>query len=620
MNATRSAKETPSPLSYGLAILFIAFAAVMALLLTLEHVAGMALPGCGEGSPCQEVANSFWGKIRLGSFEWPTAYLGLAYFLAILVSWIAIKGRASIWYINLIRFGALISLGFCIIIIVDRSLCLYCIASHVGNFAFWLTAERIKGHRDKSFSFMPSLAITGVLVSVLVGIWDAQQQASVIETAEAERGAATQQIIQNASDATNQEGGSDSAGESGESALFTGRYRVGPEDAPIRIVMYTDYQCQDCYRLEQQAARLYNERDDVSISIKFFPFNSDCNRYITRRAHANSCWAARAAEAAGILYGPDGFWKVHRWLFEKRGAFRNTQDLTDGIASLGLDPTGLVQLMTDDKTLAAVRADTEEAKEYGLHFTPMIFINGVELKGWTAPDALIKTVEQVAATNPPRLTAAADHPPTAAQKFVDDWQESRLIRMPADVRSWSQGSPNPKVKIVVWGDYQEAGTALADSILTAFAASRTDVSYTYRHNPVNSDCNPKLPDRRHIHACRMAQAAEAAGEIAGAEGYWQVHQWLLKTLDNYSDDALREAVEAMGLDSAALFAEMDSGEMDRYILEDIDAGDALPVLRHGMPAGIFSVPSVFVNDRYVVRWRNESETVLWDVLEAAAAE
>ena len=31
---------------------------------------------------------------------------------------------------------------------------------------------------------------------------------------------------------------------------FTGRYRLGPESSPIRIVMLTDYQCVDCQRVE----------------------------------------------------------------------------------------------------------------------------------------------------------------------------------------------------------------------------------------------------------------------------------------------------------------------------------------------------------------------------------
>jgi len=42
----------------------------------------------------------------------------------------------------------------------------------------------------------------------------------------------------------------------------------------------------------------------------------------------------------------------------------------------------------DDATLQEVKKDIDEAYTLGIYFTPMIFINGVELKGWNAPQAL----------------------------------------------------------------------------------------------------------------------------------------------------------------------------------------------------------------------------------------
>ena len=64
--------------------------------------------------------------------------------------------------------------------------------------------------------------------------------------------------------------------------------------------MLTDYQCPDCRRLEDEAMRLVEERDDLSLSIKHFPMCAEatpgvpCNKYVKRTLHANACWAARA--------------------------------------------------------------------------------------------------------------------------------------------------------------------------------------------------------------------------------------------------------------------------------------------------------------------------------------
>jgi protein-disulfide isomerase len=201
--------------------------------------------------------------------------------------------------------------------------------------------------------------------------------------------------------------------------------------------MFTDYQCQDCYNIEtQQLSKLLAERNDVAISIKYFPFCRECNPFVDRDLHQNACWAARAAEAAGMLWGTEGFWKMHAWLFAHHGVFETTAAIEAGIRELGYDPRGFVETMTGPETLRRVQEDTKEAKALGLYFTPMIFINGVELKGWYAPNALLRAVAQVAASNPPARTAADDHPPLAHEKYVADWRDEPVRQMPADTRTW----------------------------------------------------------------------------------------------------------------------------------------------------------------------------------------
>ena len=99
-------------------------------------------------------------------------------------------------------------------------------------------------------------------------------------------------------------------------AGFTGRYRRGPEASPIRLVLLTDYQCLDCQKVEAEVEAIMASRSDVALSIKHYPFCAEaapgvpCNKYV-KTLHANACWAARAAEAAGILKGEQGFWDIY---------------------------------------------------------------------------------------------------------------------------------------------------------------------------------------------------------------------------------------------------------------------------------------------------------------------
>jgi protein-disulfide isomerase len=368
--------------------------------------------------------------------------------------------------------------------------------------------------------------------------------------------------------------------------MFTGRYRVGPAEAPIRIVMFTDYQCEDCYKIEQQLVQLYNARKDMSISIKHYPFCTDCNPEVKSTLHANACWAARAAEAAGVLWGPEGFWKMHAWLFDRKGGFETTEELESGIREMGYDPKGFIQVMTSPETEKAIKADAAEAKQLGLFFTPMIFINGVELRGWNTPNALIRAVDALAAVNPPARSAAHDRPSRAFEKYIADWREAPLVNLPADKKPWALGPDDAKVKVVVWGDYQEPYCTQADAIIRAFAARRDDVQYTYRHYPFNSDCNSQVSNRRFPNACRAALAAEAAGRLGGNDGYWKMHAWLMENREKFDDATLRPAATEMGFDADALFAAMEQPELQASILDDIQAAKQLPQLRYGVRPGL----------------------------------
>jgi protein-disulfide isomerase/uncharacterized membrane protein len=590
-------------------------ASVMSAMLVLDHLGGLSLPGCGPGSECAKAAASVWGKVPY--INWPVSFLGLAYFLGALIAWLASRQGVPAAFRWLVRLGALASFGFILVIIFGGYACKYCLAAHAGNFGFWACVELSRGISTASLRPITTTIAVFVAASIVLGIVDAREKRIAERKQEALLAESTSQIIGASAQTATPPGKGASApttAPAGAEPVFTGRYRVGPAEAAIRIVMFTDYQCEDCYKIEQQLVQLYNTRKDLSVSIKHFPFNSECNPGLGSTLHGNACWAARAAEAAGKLWGPEGFWKMHVWLFNQKGRFETTAALENGIREIGYDPKGFIQAMTSDEPLELIKADVAEAKRLGLYFTPMIFINGVELKGWTAPNALLRAVEQVAATNPPARSAAFDHPPAAFEKYVDDWRVQPLLMLPPDKQAWTLGPADAKVKIVMWGDYQEEGCTQADAIIRAFAKGRTDLQYTYRHYPFNSDCNPRLKEQRFPNSCRAAKAAEAAGRLGGNDGYWKMHGWLMENREKFSDAALRAAATQMGFDADALLAAMEQPELQANIVDDIEAAKQLPQLRHGLPPGLYGIPTIFVNGRYIPRWQLDDKPVLKDIL------
>lgn len=596
----------------------------MSLLLVVEHVSGLSLPGCGHGGPCEQAANSLWGKVPL--INWPVSFLGLAYFLAALAAWMVTRGAVPGALRQLARLGALASLGFCIILVREWLLCPYCIAAHLGNFAFWITLERMTPRAPRPGYALVSAGVVFVLATAGLGVWDARHRALAAAAAEQDLADATRRIVERSRKpgpvstkpaVVQSAPAAPTAAHTDQPPMylsqpFTGRYRLGPEEAPIRIVMITDYQCSDCQRFENEAHALVKGRNDVSLSVKHFPFCRQCNPYVKRDLHPNACWAARAAEATGIMWGNDGFWKMHRWLFDRKGAFETAAELEAGIRQLGYDPQGFAAVMESEEPLRRIRADAKEAMELGLHFTPMVFINGVELKkGWHAANALRRMVEEVAATNPPRRTAAHDWPPRALEKYLADWRDQPAPRMPADTRAWSLGPDDGALEVVMFGDYQDPNTAEADRIVRGFVADRGGVQYTFRHYPLSSDCNPTVKDQRHPHACRASQAAEAAGRLAGDEGYWRMHVWLLEHQAELSDDGLGAAAVEMGLAADALFAAMEQADVRAAVANDIQAGQRL---------GLRAIPMIFVDGRFVPRWHLNEKPLLGRFLTEAAEE
>ena len=91
----------------------------------------------------------------------------------------------------------------------------------------------------------------------------------------------------------------------------------GPADAAHTVVVFSDFECIRCREFAaffRQKIEL-NERLSVRIVFKHYPLNPECNPHARRMTHPNACAAARAAEAARLIGGNEGFWRMHDQLF-----------------------------------------------------------------------------------------------------------------------------------------------------------------------------------------------------------------------------------------------------------------------------------------------------------------
>ncbi|MBL8860077.1 MAG: thioredoxin domain-containing protein [Planctomycetes bacterium] len=579
-------KSENAPNRFVLGLFLLAAALVAALIQVLDALGAMTSPGCGLQSGCHAAASSVFG--RLPVLEWPLSYVGTAWFAGLLVVWILTRGdigRAWGW---VVRVGVAASLFYAGVLAGRGFVCPYCIAVHVANVAFLVMLEtRAQPLRARGFSSVgPALATVGA-----IGIALALSHAQFADSARAQAEHALQQTT-----AALQAGRDEDTAKG-----FVGRHARGKAQAGARIVVFTDYQCEDCHKFEAQLDRVLAADADTSVAIRHFPMCASCNPHALD-LHPNACWAARAAEAAAIVGGDSGFWRMSDWLFARRGSFTEGE-LDKGLVELGFDRRAFLAAMHSEETLARVREDIDIGMRIGLTSTPMIFINGVELRGFEAPNALERALAEARAQ--PRTAVV---PPSARERFLNEWRTAPRVVLPVDMKPHVLGAPDAPVKIVLFGDYQEPFTCAADIELRALTLNNPRVSYAFRAFPVNKACNSVAELDLHPRACLAALGAEAAGVMQGEDGFWALHDWIMTHRTELNDGTLTQAAEDLGMPRADYWNALLRPEIEMWLAEDVRAAKALDLKQ---------IPLIYIDGRRVTNWKSGEESLLGAIVAEA---
>jgi protein-disulfide isomerase len=168
--------------------------------------------------------------------------------------------------------------------------------------------------------------------------------------------------------------------------IFTGRqssqtadvsigeaYKVGPDDAPVKIIAFEDLQCPHCRDAEDPIEQmLANNKGKVQFAFRHFPLTG----------HNNAEEAALAAEAAGVQ---GKFWEMKKLLFETQNNWATLQTPDNYFGSLaGQLNLDLNQFRKDYRSNRAknrVQADLDAGLQANVNETPTFFINGKSVPG-----------------------------------------------------------------------------------------------------------------------------------------------------------------------------------------------------------------------------------------------
>jgi len=164
-------------------------------------------------------------------------------------------------------------------------------------------------------------------------------------------------------------------------------YIVGPKDAPVTFIVYSEPQCPYCAQFDplvESFTSLYP--NDVRFVFRLRPFPESF--------HDKSILASQAMVAAGLQGKFDEF---RIWIFERQSKNPNNPvvanladtefwaglppaDLTDWlkerVSELGIDPDQLLKDMVSDEVVKKVQDAKTASDAIGVTGTPTLFVNG----------------------------------------------------------------------------------------------------------------------------------------------------------------------------------------------------------------------------------------------------
>lgn len=148
-----------------------------------------------------------------------------------------------------------------------------------------------------------------------------------------------------------------------------GSYALGPADAPITLVEFSDYQCPFCRRWHAEVYEplMAAYPGKIRLVYRHLPLTS---------IHPDAFPAAEAAMCAGEQ---DAYWPFHEKLFSSEEL--GNQVYVRYAQDLGLDMKTFESCISERKYQQAVEKDMNFAIDLGIRSTPTFFINGLAVVG-----------------------------------------------------------------------------------------------------------------------------------------------------------------------------------------------------------------------------------------------
>ena len=377
--------------------------------------------------------------------------------------------------------------------------------------------------------------------------------------------------------------------------------QLGPDDALVTVIEFSDFQCPYCAQSVEplkQAMDAY--KGDVRLIFKHYPLPG--HRAAGPAAHAS--WAA---------HQQGQFWVFHDRLFEAKAAI---VDVPKWVQELGLDADKFDADMDSPGAKDAVGDDMLAGSKVGVVGTPAFFVNGHLYRGkrdkvgWKKIiEAELSYAKELVDDGVARGEVYAHLMKDALKEQVDvpsgrkkkrkrragEPDDESVYAVPAEGAP-AMGPEDALVTIVEFADYHcpycERVRAPLDRLLSEYPS---DLRVVYRQMPLAM--HPRAKD-----ASRAALAARRQGK------FWEMHNKLFDSKAQTIEQFTKLAQE-LGLDVEQFRSDYESPEVEAELLADMKLAKTF---------GVSGTPVFFINGRYLSG--SQSYPTFAELVEARLAE
>lgn len=346
---------------------------------------------------------------------------------------------------------------------------------------------------------------------------------------------------------------------------------VGPRDAPVTMVMFTDFECPYCKRADatvDELLRLYPNELRVVFKHKPLPF------------HTRARPAALLAAAIQKKRGNEAFFRAAQEIFttspelttERLTTIGKQQGLSDGEITqslIGLDKLANAQVQQDEYL-----GDDVEAEG-----TPHFFINGKRLSG-ARPVAHFRALIDSELERAKKFIATgirnAEVYDAVQKEALSPGLPKKLDQLVPDNGRPSRGPARAPVTIHIFSDFQCPFCRQSEQILQKLEKQNQEQLRFVWHD---------MPLDFHERALPAARAGREAFAQKGNAGFWKMHSLLFSLEDgavSLMPEDLRNYGKQVGLDATRLNKALEDASVHPQIEADKALAASLGI--RGTPA------------------------------------